>query len=366
MILTPVRLQSTEIDCGPTCLGIILEYYGDYQPSMELRRLCSTGREPANVVQIKSGAMALGYHCTIRKMGIKSLAKFSRPVILHWDMTHYVILDGIFGNKVRINDPAHGRRKLSLNEFDKHYTGICIDLEPIDKIRAQSVPSLWRSLKSLRPTESSVLSKVSFAASALAVVLIFTLEVLLGGLLSVFFNYVMEFRIPTWGYILVVFGILVILLRSFVSHLQKCHTQNCVDKLNQSMIQIFLNRFLAKPINYFEAHHAGELGNRVKDLERVLNYSSMTFMDLSRVVIILIASGIALWLLSPLFVAVHFIPRILLIIWAFVSLNKNQELEIYEGEAVAQNQTLLAQRAKVFIRYYATGHQRHLLMSVLS
>lgn len=365
MRLTPVRLQANEMDCGPTCLGSILEFYNDYRSNIELRRLCSASREPASVAQIKSAAETLGYQCTIRKVGVKSLAKFSRPVILHWDMTHYVVLDGILGNSVRINDPAHGRRKLSLNELKRHYTGICIDLKLKEKRGGQTRPPFWRKLRSLRPAGTQALDKMSFLVSALAAVLLFALEVTFGGLLSVFYDYVMEFRIQTWGYILVALGIPVILLRSLVSHLQKCHTQNRVDQVNMFMIRGFLDRFLEKPINYFEAHHAGELGNRVRDLERVLSYSSTTLLDLSRVAIFLVASGIALWSLSPLLVTVHFVPRILLITWTFATLNYDQELEIREGVVATQNEALVAQRAKAFIRYYAAGQQRHLLMSSL-
>ena len=52
------------------------------------------------------------------------------PCIIHWNFNHFVVLDGFKGNKAVLNDPARGSVSVSMEEFDRSFTGIVLTFEP--------------------------------------------------------------------------------------------------------------------------------------------------------------------------------------------------------------------------------------------
>lgn len=59
---------------------------------------------------------------------IRSEGKF--PCIIHWNMNHFVVLNGFRGDNAYINDPARGTVKVSWKEFDESFTGVVLIPEP--------------------------------------------------------------------------------------------------------------------------------------------------------------------------------------------------------------------------------------------
>ena len=62
--------------------------------------------------------------------GIREKGKF--PCIIHWNMNHFVVLDGFRGKYAYLNDPAQGEVKVTEEEFDQAFTGIAIIPTPSD------------------------------------------------------------------------------------------------------------------------------------------------------------------------------------------------------------------------------------------
>ena len=54
----------------------------------------------------------------------------SYPCIIHWNFNHFVVLDGFKGDWAYLNDPARGEVKVSMEEFDRSFTGICLQITP--------------------------------------------------------------------------------------------------------------------------------------------------------------------------------------------------------------------------------------------
>lgn len=93
---------------------------------MQLEALeCGVSRDGSKAKNILKaarsyGLMAKGYRYEIEQL--KEVGKF--PYIIHWDFNHFVVSNGFKGDKAIINDPARGVVKLSMEEFDKAFTGI--------------------------------------------------------------------------------------------------------------------------------------------------------------------------------------------------------------------------------------------------
>ena len=127
----PIVMQLEALECGAAALTMILAYYEKWIPLEQVRSDCGVSRDGSNAKNIlraarSYGLVAQGYRYeteTLRKNG-----KF--PCIVHWNFNHFVVLNGFRGNKAILNDPARGTYSVSVESFDKSFTGICLMFEP--------------------------------------------------------------------------------------------------------------------------------------------------------------------------------------------------------------------------------------------
>ncbi len=130
----PVILQLEALECGAACLSMVLAYYGKWIPLEESRVSCGVSRDGSNAKNImiaarNYGMVAQGYR--YEPEDLKKEGEF--PCIIFWEFNHFVVLDGFKNDKAVINDPARGIVELSMQDFDKSFTGVCIFLEPSDE-----------------------------------------------------------------------------------------------------------------------------------------------------------------------------------------------------------------------------------------
>jgi len=365
IVNTPVRLQSTPVDCGAACLGIVLEYHGQAHSSLDLRRLCAVGRDGATVAQIQRGTEVLGHKCRILKKGIESLKKTQMPMILHWDLRHFVVLEGFSGDRVMINDPASGRRKLSLEEFERHFTGVCLEVTVQDQAKPDKVggPSL-AELHALAPDGPKYLG-AALAVGVAAAFLVFFIELAFGGVARAFFDYVVSYHMVWWGYILGIVGIPVLAIRFGLRYLQTLRLESQSLESTLKIKRAFLDRLYARPTVFFDAHFAGELFGRLKDLDQCLRLSLRAHHTIVPQGVIAVSTTIALLLIAPLIAIIQIVPRLMIIGWMYVESNRTHELELKIRDEGDRNRALQTQRAGGFLRFYAAGLQDHLLATCL-
>ena len=127
----PVVMQMEALECGAACLTMILAYYGKWVPLEQIRRDCGVSKDGSNAKNILvaaryHGLTAQGFRCdpdAFRENG-------TFPCIIHWNFNHFVVMNGIKGNKVYLNDPAKGTYAVDWATFDASFTGICLQFSP--------------------------------------------------------------------------------------------------------------------------------------------------------------------------------------------------------------------------------------------
>jgi len=135
-VKTPVRIQLDSAECGAACLGIILEFLGSYVPPSVLRAQCEVSREGSNAAAIVRAARTYDVDCKGYSLDLHSLSSVTLPAIIHWRMSHFVVLEGFNQANFWINNPAVGRYKVSLHEFSQAFTGISLCFHPLPTFRA--------------------------------------------------------------------------------------------------------------------------------------------------------------------------------------------------------------------------------------
>ena len=129
----PVVMQLETLECGAACLAMVLAYYGKWLPLEQVRVDCGVSRDGSNAKNILQAARSHGLNAKGFKMELSAILESdSFPCIIHWNFNHFVVLCGFRGRYAYINDPARGNVRVSMDEFDNAFTGVCLTFAPTE------------------------------------------------------------------------------------------------------------------------------------------------------------------------------------------------------------------------------------------
>ena len=115
----PMVMQLEALECGAACLAMVLAYYGKWIPLEQVRVDCGVSRDGSKAKNILRAARGCGLTVNAYRMSPEALReKAAYPCIIHWNMNHFVVLNGFRGRHAYINDPARGVTKITLEELD--------------------------------------------------------------------------------------------------------------------------------------------------------------------------------------------------------------------------------------------------------
>ena len=127
------------MDCGPTCVKMLLDYYGVDVPLADLIVECRTGVTGTSIKQL-GHVLDAHLHGVIEdthkvyKMDAEELVRQDRPSIIHWKYNHFVVCCGLNDEgKVVICNPDRGRYALTFGTFKSFFTDFTLFMgEPHD------------------------------------------------------------------------------------------------------------------------------------------------------------------------------------------------------------------------------------------
>lgn len=141
VVNVPVVMQLEVLECGAASLTMIMHYYHKWIPLEQARVDCGVSRDGSSVKNIIQAARSYGMDVHAWKVEPEDLlAEGPFPCIIHWGFNHFVVLCGFKGKNAIINDPARGRVKVSWEEFDREYTGVCVTFETGDSFEPSGKP----------------------------------------------------------------------------------------------------------------------------------------------------------------------------------------------------------------------------------
>ena len=132
----PVVVQMETVECGAACLSMILAYYGKWLSLEQLRTDCGVSRDGSNARCIVQAARRHGLDAHGYRADISHLEHMA-PAIIHWNYNHFVVFKGFDGGLAYINDPGIGSIAVSMEDFNRSYTGVAITASPTDQFKPQ-------------------------------------------------------------------------------------------------------------------------------------------------------------------------------------------------------------------------------------
>ena len=145
----PVIMQQEALECGAVSLAMILAYFGKWLPIERIRADCDISRDGSTAKNILRAAKGYGLDVDAYKLEPEELREDGEfPCIIHWNLNHFVVLKGFKGNKAFLNDPAYGDYSVSMETFDRSFTGICLFFKPNESFVADGQrKSIWSFAK---------------------------------------------------------------------------------------------------------------------------------------------------------------------------------------------------------------------------
>lgn len=286
-ITTPVLLQMHATECGAACLGSVLAYFGLWVPLTQLREQCEVSRDGSSAASIVRAARHYGLDCKGMSLKADMLKNLTVPLILFWQFSHFVVLEGITEQHFYLNDPASGRRKLTKEEFVRDYSGIALQLSPNEEFtRGGEWPNLFVKLKSFVTGAGRLLTGI-FACATVMTLLALVLPVsLMIYVDEIIHNYGAWFGVVA---ALLAAGVVMYTL-TWLKHrlLERLSVKISVTGYNES-----LTKLLRLPLEFFEHRQVGDLTDRVSTIDRIAKNITTEFLvlliDMAMSIVLLIA-----------------------------------------------------------------------------
>ena len=262
---TPTILQMEAVECGAAALAMVLAHHGAWVSLEQLRVACGVSRDGSKASNIVRAARRFGLAAKGFRREPSTLHEVPMPCILHWNFNHFVVLEGIVGDRVYINDPAIGRRRIDMAELDLAFTGVVLTMEPTEAFRKlgrkpQGLRLLLRELRGSKPAVA-LLVVVSFALIVPAVVS--------AGFSKIFVDDILIQHSTNWLVPLLIGMAATALIRAVLTMVRQSLLLRLQTKLAVVMISRFLWHVMALPVEFFTQRHAGDIANRVYANEQI-------------------------------------------------------------------------------------------------
>jgi ATP-binding cassette, subfamily B, bacterial len=339
----PVLLQLNAVECGPTCLAMVLNYFGRKITMAECRQACGSGEGVVTATMIATAARHYGLRVHAFSVQPSDFRQIPLPAIAHWDFRHFVVVERWSAGSVSIVDPACGRRIVNAAEFDASFTGVVLTFKRGAEFvcKASNSQSPWRSyLKSMLCTEGTICLLVQiFGAS------FFLLLLGLGSplLTKIVVDRVLPFRLYSLLPILGVGLILLLVAQTAAYYLRSALLIYLQGRIDAEMMLGFFEHLLALPFRFFEQRNTGDLlmrlGSNTTIRESLTNQTISAVLDGTLVVGYLAV----LMVQSPLFGLSLVAVGILQLLFMTVAQRKLRDLTQRDLAARADSQNYLVE-----------------------
>lgn len=260
--------QHSSSDCGAACLAMICHYWGKRLPLHFLRERANVGRSGASLTSLAKAAESIGFHARPVRASLSRLVSQTSPWIAHWEGNHYVVVYQIKGNRVWMANPAQGRRSISRKEFQKHWSGYALLLDPTEGLKETQVKeaSLGRYLRALAP----------YRGLSIQIILV-SLLIQLFSLVTPLFTQIIldqvvvqksQSTLNVFAIGLVLFGVWGLCMGSVRQYLLSYFA----NRLDLTLLSGFIRYALTLPLHFFESRRVGDILTRVQENHKIQRF----------------------------------------------------------------------------------------------
>jgi subfamily B ATP-binding cassette protein HlyB/CyaB len=274
----PLVEQAEEMDCGAACLAMICRHYGIPMTLGKLRELANVTTMGATLDSLARVGESLGFATRGVQCTYESLLGFELPFIVHWEGYHYVVVYGVSKRQVWVADPAVGFKKLSVEEFERGWSGTCLVFTPGESmVQLAASRSPWvRFAGYLKPYKKILmhLFLATFVIQVLGLVPPLIIQNILDGVI-VHQNVSLLHLLITGLIISSLFTQLMVTIRAYLANFM-------VRNMDFAMMSHFFKHTMSLPFSFFAKRKTGDIYARFQE-----NHTIRAFLTESTVTTLL-------------------------------------------------------------------------------
>ena len=257
----PVIMQLETLECGAAALAMVMAYYDKWVPLEQVRIDCGVSRDGSNARNICLAAKGYGFEVEAYRMSPPDLKEHGQfPCIIHWNMNHFVVLNGFKGSHVFLNDPARGSVKVSWEEFDQSFTGVVLYMKPQDCFVPDGQP---------RSVLEFVGKRLAGTGAAVIFVMLTTGIAYLFGIVNsvtfrIFMDRILSGSNQTWLHPLIQFMIFLAVLQLLVEWVRAVYSLKIHGKMAVVGSTGYMWKVLHLPMEFFSQRLAGDIQSRLE------------------------------------------------------------------------------------------------------
>ncbi|MGN6164443.1 MAG: cysteine peptidase family C39 domain-containing protein [Flavisolibacter sp.] len=361
----PFYKQPDTMDCGPTCLRMVVKYYKRDVSLQHLRDKTQIGKEGVNLLGISEAAEAIGFRTQSVKLDFETLVNHAKlPAILHWNQNHFVVLYKTSppaplhqrwrGGKLFVADPAKGLITYTPKEFKSHWIsdrnnnqeeGIALLLEPS--------PKFYESKFSTEGKDGRLQFKNIFNYILPYKKLVFQLFIGLGvaSLLQLILPFLTQSIVDTgintanihFIYIVLLAQLALFAGRIAVEFVRSWILLHISTRINISILTDFLIKLMKLPVSFFDSKHTGDILQCMNDHSRIESFLTGSSLNTLFSLLNLVVFSVVLAVFNVYIFAVFLIASILYAAWVVLFLKKRKQLDYKRFEVASREQSATIQ-----------------------
>ncbi|MGW7931655.1 peptidase domain-containing ABC transporter [Staphylococcus xylosus] len=341
--------QYDESDCGPVCLAMIAQYYGKKTTVSRIREWSKTDKEGTTLFGLIKGGEHLGIELTgVRADTISDIEKKDLPMIAHikneQGYMHFIIIEGISKGKLHIIDPAKGKEKLSICDFEESWTGILLLVRNNPSFNfSQNLPSKSKLMISIIKENQIIISSIFLLSIFINII----------GIIGAFyFKYLIDSIIPSKIlenlHIISIAVLFLYMINAFITLIRYQLSLKLSLKIDMDFMKNYYNHVLKLPVTFYETRKSGEILSRFSDLSLIREALSSVTITLLVDTLMIIVGGTILFMQSP---KLFYLTLFLVPLYLIIGLSFRKVLKKYNRLVMEQDATLSAHLIESFTGY---------------
>lgn len=349
----PYYPQHDTMDCGPTCLRMVADFYGKRYSLEGLREKSFITREGVSMLGISEAAEKIGFRSICVQVGYEKLQEAPLPCIIHWNQQHFVVVYKLNDKHVWVADPGAGKLKYTKEEFcncwlssrkNEEDTGVALLLEPTpefytiedegDEVNRKGFSFLYSYLRPYRGLVGQLL-----------------LGLLLGSMIQLMLPFltqsVVDFGINNQNlgfiYLVLIAQLMLSFSSSAVDFIRGWILLHLGTRINIALISDFLIKLMKMPISYFDSKMTGDILQRINDHKRIQDFLTGSSLSVIFSVFNIIIFGIVLLVYSGMIFLIFMGGSALYVAYVWLFMKKRAELDHKRFAQQSANQSTVVQ-----------------------
>jgi NHLM bacteriocin system ABC transporter peptidase/ATP-binding protein len=295
-VKVPGVLQMEAVECGAASLTMILGYYEKFIPLEQVRAACGVSRDGLKASNILKAARQYGLEAKGFQKEPESIKTMEMPVIVHWEFSHFLVVEGFEKGNFYLFDPASGRRVVSEEEFSESFTGITLEFSPGENFIKEGKKS---------GAVEAILNRVKGSEKALLYIVLVGVALVLPGLAIPVFSQIFVDDIllgskEIWLGPLLLGMALTAALRGILTWMQQHYLLKLERKISITTSAKFLWHLLHLPDEFFSQRSAGEITSRMQSNDRVARLLSGQVANTILSLLMIVFYFILMFIYSPM------------------------------------------------------------------